>query len=108
MSYFSGFTTKGNGGKDKRGGIDLRPTGCTGAIPNDYMEFMMEHKYGKMQMEYCYRSEGGGVCQLKYTTISWCPKILNSEAFFTFSSASKIRTDQRWYFLGIHFTIKIM
>ena len=72
MSYSSGFTTKGNGGKDKRGGIDLRPTGCTGAIPNDYMEFMMEHKYGKMQMEYCYRSEGGGVCQLKYTTITWC------------------------------------
>ena len=57
-SISSGFTTKGNGGKDKRGDIDLRPTGCTGAIPNDYMEFMMEHKYGKLQMEYCYRSEG--------------------------------------------------
>ena len=63
-SISSGFTTKGNGGKDKRGGIDLRPTGCTGAIPNDYMEFMMEHKYGKLQMEYCYRSEAD-VSQLK-------------------------------------------
>ena len=57
-SYFSGFTTKANRwqrtGKEE---VDLRPTGCTGGIVNDYVEWVLDQKYGKLQREDCYRSE---------------------------------------------------
>ena len=57
-SYFSGFSTKANRwqrtGKDE---VDLRPTGCTGGIVNDYVEWVLDQKYGKLQREDCYRSE---------------------------------------------------